>query len=104
MGALNVGQITLSPVAPVTMQDGQFEGVRVSAAATSPVGNLSFDNVSGQVQAVGSAGGITERGTSIAGTLTGGTLSVANLRFDLSNKTVVADLVGRKDAVGRIQK
>src|SRR5690606_21421110 len=45
-------------------------------------------------------GGAVQVGTRISGTLTGGTASVTNLRFDLANKLVYADLAGTKAAVG----
>jgi hypothetical protein len=62
--------------------------------------SLTADDQTGQVLSVASTGGAVQVGTRISGTLTGGTASVTNLRFDLANKLVYADLAGTKAAVG----
>jgi len=105
IGALNVGKVVINGVGGATYRQGEVddgfgEMVRISAVANAPVSTLTADNVTGQVLGVGSVGGAEQIGTRISGTLNGGRASVTNLRFDLANKTVFADLVGRSDAVG----
>jgi hypothetical protein len=105
IGALNVGNVKISGVGGVTVAEKSFtddlgDTYRYESIATAPVISVTADNVTGQVLAVGSQGGAVQTGTSIKGTLTGGTASVTNLRFDLAGKAVVADLVGTKAAVG----
>jgi len=104
IGALNVGKVSISGVGGVTVAEKSFndglDDYRYESIATAPVISVTADNVTGQVLAVGSQGGAVQTGTRIPGTLTGGTASVTNLRFDLAGKTVIADLVGTKAAVG----
>jgi PEP-CTERM motif len=105
VGALNVGNVSITPVAPAsgntTYQDDEFgDAVRTGVSVNAPVVSVSLDNVTGQVQKVASVGGALQTGTRVAGTLTGGTASVTNLRFDLVGKTVTADLYGVKAPVG----
>jgi hypothetical protein len=100
IGALNVGKVTIAGQGGITVVENQIDGTRVSSEATASIISLSADNVTGQIGVVGSAGGALQTGTNIGGTLTGGTALVSNLRFDLANGQVVADLVGRKAAVG----
>ncbi len=76
------------------------EEYRYGSTATAAVSALTADNVTGQVLSVQSTGGAVQTGTRISGVLTGGSASVTNLKFDLANKVVFADLSGTKSAVG----
>lgn len=106
IGALNVGNVQISGVGGVTTQTLTYEDpdfgdiVRIGSIATANVTSLTADNVTGQVLAVQSAGGAVQTGTRISGVLTGGVASVTNLKFDLANKVVIADLTGTKSAIG----
>ena len=105
IGALNVGKVTIEGVGGASVQetvqtDDFGDEVRVGSVATASVVSLTADDQTGQVLSVASTGGALQVGTRISGTLTGGTASVTNLRFDLANKLVYADLVGTKAAVG----
>jgi PEP-CTERM motif len=105
IGALNVGNVAITGNGGVTVKDGfkadEFgDLIRVSSVANAPVTSFSADNVTGALQVVQSAGGAVQTGTRISGTLTGGTASVTNLKFDLANKIVVADLTGVSAASG----
>lgn len=105
IGALNVGKVTVTGVGGAVVEEDfitdEFgEDVRVGSRATAQVVGVTVDDVTGQVLSVASTGGAEQLGTRISGTLTGGTASVTNLRFDLANMVVVADLVGTKAAVG----
>ena len=105
IGALNVGKVTIEGVDGATYSETSIEDefgdvYRSGATANASVISLTADDVTGQVLSVGSQGGAKQTGTRIGGTLNGGTASVTNLRFDLANNTVYADLVGRSAAVG----
>ncbi|RZI83092.1 MAG: PEP-CTERM sorting domain-containing protein [Rubrivivax sp.] len=105
IGALNVGKVTVTGVGGATVVEGTIpdefgDEVRVSSKATAQVISVTTDDVTGQVLSVTSTGGAEQLGTRIGGTLTGGTASVTNLRFDLANNVVYADLAGTKAAVG----
>ena len=105
IGALNVGKVTISGVGGATYSETSIEDefgdtYRTGATANASVISLTADNVTGKVLAVGSQGGAKQVGTRIGGTLNGGEASVTNLRFDLDNKVVYADLIGRSAAVG----
>lgn len=105
IGALNVGKVTVTGVGGATVQEGTLpdefgDEIRTSSAATAQVVAVTTDDVTGQVLSVTSTGGAEQFGSRISGTLTGGTASVTNLRFDLANSLVYADLVGTKAAVG----
>lgn len=64
------------------------------------VASAAFDTVTSQITSVSTTGGVQFTASRLPGTLTGGTASISNLRFDLVNKTVAADLAGVKSAVG----
>gem|GEM_PF-814426 len=106
IGALNVGKVVVSGVGGVTTQTDYYtdpvfgDEYRYSSIATAAVSSLTADDVTGQVLAVQSTGGAVQTGTRISGVLTGGSASVTNLKFDLANKVVIADLTGTKAAVG----
>jgi len=106
IGALNVGKVAISGVGGVTTETIEYtdpdygDVYRVGSIATAQVTSLTADNVTGQVLSVQSAGGAVQTGTRINGVLTGGVASVTNLKFDLANKVVIADLTGTKSAVG----
>lgn len=105
IGALNVGKVAVTGVGGATVnetfiQDEFGDSVRVGSVATAQVVSVTADDVTGQVLSVTSTGGAQQLGTRISGTLTGGTASVTNLRFDLQNSLVYADLVGTKAASG----
>lgn len=105
LGALNVGQVVMTGVGGAVVTEGftpdEFgDNIRTSSAAKANVVAITADNVTGQILSVGSTGGALQTGSRISGTLTGGSGSVTNLRFDLANKKVYADLSGTKLAVG----
>lgn len=105
IGALNVGKVVVSAIAPATyaqteVPDELGDPVRNSAKANAPVVSITADNVTGKILEVASIGGARQVGTRISGTLNGGRADVTNLRFDLANSVVYADLVGRSANVG----
>lgn len=105
VGAFNVGNVKVVGIGEVSPTEqlwaDPFLGdvFRTGIQAPSKVGAVGLDNVTGQFISVTSAG-VRLTGTRISGVLTGGTANLSNLRFDLDNKTVVADLSGVRSAVG----
>ena len=64
------------------------------------VASAAFGTATSQITSVSTTGGVQFTASRLPGTLTGGTASISNLRFDLVNKAVAADLAGVKSAVG----
>jgi hypothetical protein len=74
--------------------------IRTGIQVPTKVASVGIDDVTGKITSVSNSGAMQFSGTRIVGVLTGGTATVSNLRFDLANQTVVADLTGMKSAVG----
>ncbi|RZI77464.1 MAG: hypothetical protein EOP38_28555 [Rubrivivax sp.] len=72
---------------------------RTGTTASLRVAGHTIDDPTGQILSVSTTGGIQHTGSRISGTLTGGVATVSNLRFDLANHRVYADLTGTKGAV-----
>jgi hypothetical protein len=106
VGAFNVANIKVAPtgVGVVTESfktDPGYGGeVRVGSQVTTQVSSATLDQGSGALMTVGTKDSFTWRGTRIAAVLTGGDMTVSNVRYDLVNKQVLADLDGTRDAFG----
>lgn len=105
LGALNVGNIQVRDINGVVTQPAYIDDevgspVRVGLTAKAQVSGYTVDTTTGQILDVSSTGGVEHLGTRIRGTLTGGVATVTNLRFDLQQGLVYADLNGTKAAVG----
>ena len=105
VGALNVfnAKVTGSDEYLPLEQTAQFfeDTIYTSIRVQAPVGSATLDSVTGQILSVSNAPGAVQfSGTRINSVLTGGSATISNLQFDLVNKTVVADLLGVKSAVG----
>lgn len=74
--------------------------LRVAASHELPAQSMLLDDTTGVFQGMVLNGSTLAGGTRIAGTLTGGAMQASNLRVDLINRTITADLVGTKAAVG----
>jgi hypothetical protein len=98
VGALNVAAVVLNPIdgAKIDEQMIDIQGdltrgvVKIGASVT----NLVANDQTGQILTVGSLGGAQQVAARISGVLNGGEMNVSNLRFDLANKTVIADVAG----------
>jgi hypothetical protein len=101
---LDLANLTVTPVAPAwtddTPETTTLNGYRVASTVSAPMTSVALDNVTGAIQTMSSAGGVLLEGTFISGTLTGGSVGVNNMRFDLANGQVVADLIGHRNPVG----
>jgi hypothetical protein len=98
VGALNIGQVVLKPIdganiveTPVDIDGDLFRG-NVSIGAR--VSSLVADNVTGQILTANTIGGAEQVAARLSGVLNGGDVKVSNLRFDLANKQVIADMEG----------
>ncbi|RZL06852.1 MAG: hypothetical protein EOP40_16905, partial [Rubrivivax sp.] len=105
VGALNLSRIKVRDLDGVGIDepsiDDEFgEPHRTGITASLRLDEHTIDDTTGRILSVGSAGGIEYTGTRISGTLSGGMLTVTNLRFDLVNQRVYADLAGTKAASG----
>lgn len=76
------------------------ETTRVAIRYLKPMSNLTIEQDNGQLLGAGFTGSMTLTVSRIASTSTGGTASISNVRVDFINKTVTADLLGVKNAVG----
>lgn len=102
IGALNAGRVSVTGVEPavanVTFKTNNITKVVSinTASAAAPVTSLTGDYGNGTLVAtqVTTAGGALQTAASSNIATTGGSLSVTNLRVDLVNKKVFADLNG----------
>lgn len=94
------GSTGIPPMPATTITTAYNSNFLVSATATSTIGSVRIDSNTGNLESLNTLGGIRLTGTRINGILTGGTALMSNLRYDLTNKTVIADLSGTKNAFG----
>ncbi|HEX5371116.1 MAG TPA: PEP-CTERM sorting domain-containing protein [Aquabacterium sp.] len=101
VGALNVGKVVLTPadgaivtetILPIgsRVKTDTRAKVQIDAAVTA----LTAETTTGVFQSVQAFGGATQSADFIAGVLEGGTASITNLRIDLLNSRVYADVLG----------
>ena len=99
VGALNVGKVKLTGVDDAVVTETSAKvGRSVQRAAVSisaNVNSLSADDQTGQILTVGAVGGAQQDADYLEGVLDGGRVTVRNLKFDLPNKTVFADMSGQ---------
>lgn len=80
---------------------GIWPTLRTGMQVHSQVESVSLDHATGQILSVTNAPGTVQfSGTRITAFQSGGSAAISNLRFDLTNKTVVADLMGLSSPVG----
>lgn len=72
-----------------TLEDPLMRGI---VMADFPASSISLNETSGSIETLGLAGGIRLAAPQMRGMIQGGELSISNLRIDLSNKAVLADL------------
>lgn len=98
VGALNVGEVQLSPLdgANITENNVNIDGddTRAVVKIGATVSSLTLDTDTGNITNVTSVGGAKQLASRIKNILNGGEVSVSNLRFDLVAKTVTVDAVG----------
>jgi len=91
LGALELGEVTITPVQPVELTQNGYVSVEAKAGITSLSG--TFDGTTVAVQSVSTAGGAKQSlGANDVGS--GGFVSITNLRVDLVNNDVYATLDG----------
>ncbi len=98
VGALNVGKVVITAednaaITETKVQIGRATPrgiVKIGAAVTG----LTTDGATGQITDVTSFGGATQTAAYLEGVLDGGKVTVKNLRFDLANNAVYADMSG----------
>lgn len=97
VGALNSGGVTVDPVTPALVTaPTNTRGFYTAISAAAPVQSLTgtFDGSTVSILGVGTTGGALLTATPDNFTNTGGSLSISNLRVDLSTKSVFASLTG----------
>ncbi len=102
ISALNAGQVNINGVGGAVVSQGMLDPEdplsRYTASARANVTGATL-SASGEVLGVQSEGGVELFATRNS-TLSGGSAKVTNLRFDLTNKTIYANLDGLRSAVG----
>jgi PEP-CTERM motif len=100
VGALNTGRVALTSVdgstiteKTVTLASGRTQRGIVSIGAN--VTSLSANSTTGVIGLVTANGGATQTAPFIDGTLDGGQMTVNNLKIDMPNKLVYADMAYR---------
>ena len=95
ISALNAGQITMVGTPGTTYVEGLSNDLtRASASAAGKVTAVTANDQTGQILTVATPAGAIQTAGVKTGISSGGTASVGNLRIDLTNNTVYADLVG----------
>ena len=99
VGALNVGKVTLTEVdgSVITQKNVKLSRSSPRGIVTIAAGvtGLKADDQTGAVTSVTSFGGAQQDANFLDGVLDGGRVTVKNLRFDLTNKVVYADMTGQ---------
>lgn len=102
--ALNVGKVVFSEVGSASVNEiftnrPPFGSVRTGVTADAPLTFMTVDGVTGDVLSAGSLGGAVLSIAPLPGVSTGGSVTVANLSVDLTQKRVYADLTGNFSGV-----
>lgn len=82
------------------IQDSNGNLSRVFVAVDANIASVTLDTVSGVIQTIGSGSTITFVTTRSAGFSTGATMTIKNLKVDLTKKTVTGDVTAVTNAVG----
>ncbi len=101
VGALNIGKVVVTAVDGANVTEvirpigtrnktDQRANVQIDAA----VSGLTYDNATGNITNVTAIGGALQTAAALTGILEGGTLKINNLKIDLTNKAVYADVLG----------
>lgn len=99
VSALNAGDMTVVGGGSTSYTEGfSDDGTRASGTATGKFIALTANDQTGQILSIVTATGVSLTAPVKSGIATGGTASVSNLRVDLTNHTVYADLVGTNKA------
>jgi PEP-CTERM motif len=97
VGALNTGKVVLTSVdgATITEKNVTLLSTRTARGIVSigaNVTSLTANGNTGVIGLVSATGGATQTAPFIEGTLDGGQMTVSNLKIDLANKLVYADM------------
>jgi hypothetical protein len=99
IGALNAADITVGSTPGATYTEGfADDGTRRSGIAAGPLSAVVVDNQTGRILSMSTSAGAIFTAPLKTGFATGGTASVSNLRVDLTNNTIYADLLGTNNA------
>ncbi|WP_199758654.1 PEP-CTERM sorting domain-containing protein [Aquabacterium soli] len=96
--ALNVGKIAVTKVGDATVTETltprpPFGSTRTGVSAAAPITAVTT-GATGEVLSVDTTGGALQTANILEGVSLGGTLSVANLSVDLTNKKIFASITG----------
>jgi len=99
IGALNAADITVGSTPGATYTEGfADDGTRRSGIAAGPLSAVAVDNQTGRILSMSTPAGAIFTAPLKTRVATGGTASVSNLRVDLTNNTIYADLLGTNNA------
>lgn len=95
LGAMDTGKINVAAYGAATAtvtrdSDGFYTGVSTSA----PMTTVTYDPSKLEIFGVGTSGGLTMTAPYLKSVTTGGTLTVTDLRADLSAQTIYATVIG----------
>jgi len=95
VSAFNAGGIALAGTPGTTYTEGtSVDGSRATASAGGKVTSVTANDQTGQILSVFTPAGATQTAVVKPQIATGGFASVGNLRVDLTNSTIYADLTG----------
>ncbi len=95
VSAFNAGGIVLGGTPGTTYTEGtSVDGSRATASAGGSVTSVTANDQTGQILSVFTPAGAAQSAVAKPQIATGGNASVGNLRIDLTNNTIYADMVG----------
>ncbi|MDO9237851.1 MAG: PEP-CTERM sorting domain-containing protein [Aquabacterium sp.] len=94
MGALDTGKVVVTPsggaIGNITKDS---DGFYTSAAVSASISSLTIDDVTDNVLQAATVGGATQTAAALKSVSSGGVMTVTDLRVDLVNKRVYANII-----------
>lgn len=95
LGALDTGKINVAAYGAATSTiTKDSDGFYTSVSASAPLTTVTYNPANLEIFGVGSSGGLTMTAPYLKSVTTGGTLTVTDLRADLSAQTIYATVIG----------
>ncbi|MBI3384133.1 MAG: PEP-CTERM sorting domain-containing protein [Aquabacterium sp.] len=96
LGALDTGRVSVAPNQPIIQPQviRDTDGFYSSVSVTAPITSVTYDPSSREIFGVGTSGGLVMTAPALKSVSSGGSLTVTDLRADLSAQTIYATVIG----------
>lgn len=96
LGALDTGRVFIAPSSPIAEPQviKDSDGFYSSVSVTAPITSVTYDPSSHEIFGVGTSGGLIMTAPALKSVSSGGSLTVTDLRADLSAQTIYATVTG----------